>query len=522
MIATKPSGRRANHTRNQRRWPNAWVLGVLLGLIVGGGTAWLYPPPSVDMIKVQSAEWYDSMRQLVFSTDTDTGAGNHEPSVYAQAPIQFPPEPHNDAHTDDALAADDVAELVNVNAALPDDDKLATVLDDAMDETEYKNRMVVADVATGKTLYDNGGDDPIVPASTLKLFTAVSALDQLGADHRFTTSAGYDPALGVVLTGGGDGLLSTGAGTGETVGYAGLSDLAQKTWDEISNQLTADPQQTIDVWADVSRYDEPWVHPTWNDGLMTSGWVSPIYPLNTYGGFYSDPSNDNTAVEDGASYAGGAFAQRLTDLAAAEGFDIEFRYSGQLDQPSDVETAAEVRSAPLGQQLEFAMKQSNNMLLEMFGREAAIAADNTPNFEGSTNTTMDTLEGLGISTESLEFVDNSGLSPNNHATLNSIMQLYEVILAQEHLRPILHSLTIAGYDGTMQQRMDQAPYSGIVRSKTGTLEVANSNVGLTVTDDGRTLWFGVNTTGAGQDYAGARDEQDGLIEALTDCNCSGK
>src|SRR5699024_5683988 len=145
-----------------------------------------------------------------------------------------PPEPHNDAHTDDALAADDVAELVNVNAALPDDDKLATVLDDAMDETEYKNRMVVADVATGKTLYDNGGDDPIVPASTLKLFTSVSALDQIDADQRFTTSAGYDSTLGVVLTGEGDGMLSTGAGTSETVGYAGLRDLAPNTWDEIS------------------------------------------------------------------------------------------------------------------------------------------------------------------------------------------------------------------------------------------------------------------------------------------------
>src|SRR5699024_6538979 len=159
----------------------------------------------------------------------------------------------------------------------------------------------------------------------------------------------------------------------------------------------------------------------------------------------SDPSNDNTAVEDGASYAGGAFAQRLTDLAAAEGFDIEFRYSGQLDQPSDVETAAEVRSAPLGQQLEFAMKQSNNMLLEMFGREAATPAYTTPNFQGSTNTAMYTLEGLGISTDSLDFVDNTWLSPNNHATLNSMMQLSEVILAQEHLRSILHSLTNAGY-----------------------------------------------------------------------------
>ena len=522
MIVTKLPGRRANHPRNQRRWPKVLVLGVLLGLIVGGGTAWLYPAPSVDMIKIQSAQWYDSMRELVPSTEVGTSAGGHEPSVYAQAPVQSPPEPHTDSHNDDALVTDDVAELVNVNAPLPDADKLATVLDDAIHDTEYKNRMVVADVATGETLYDNGGDDPIVPASTLKLFTAVSALDQLGADHRFTTSAGYDPAQGVVLTGGGDGLLSAGAGTGETVGYAGLTDLAQKTWDEISNQLTADPQQTIEVWADVSRYDQPWAHSTWNDGLMTAGWVSPIYPLNTYGGFYSDPSDDNTAVEDGADYAGGAFAQRLTDLAADDGLDIEFRYTGQLAQPNDVETAAEVRSAPLGQQLEFAMKQSNNMLLEMFGREAAIAADNPPNFAGSTETTMDTLDGLGVSTESLEFVDNSGLSPNNHATLNSMMQLYEVILAQEHLRPILHSLTTAGYDGTMRHRMDQAPYAGIIRSKTGTLEVANSNVGLTVTDNGRTLWFGVNTTGAGQDYAGAREEQDSLIEALTDCNCSGK
>lgn len=521
MITTKPSGRRADRTQNQRRWPKAWVLGILLGLIVGGGTAWLYPAPSVDIIKIQSAQWYDSMRELVLSTDNGIG-GEHEPNVYAQVPIQSPPEPHDNARNDDALVADDVAELVNVNAALPDSDKLATVLDDAMDDTKYDNRMVVADTATGETLYDNGGDDLIVPASTLKLFTAVSALDQLGADHRFTTSAGYDPALGVVLTGGGDGLLSTGAGTGETVGYAGLTDLAQKTWDEIANELTDDPQETIDVWADVSRYEQPWAHPTWNEGLMTAGWVSPIYPLNTYGGFYSDPSYDNTAVEDGADYAGGAFAQRLTDLAASDGFDIEFHYSGQLTQPSEVETAAKVRSAPLGQQLEFAMKQSNNMLLEMFGREAAITADNTPDFEGSTQTTMDTLDGLGVSTESLQFVDNSGLSPNNHATLNSMMQLYEVILAQEHLRPILHSLTIAGYDGTMRHRMDQAPYSGIVRSKTGTLEVANSNVGLTVTDEGRTLWFGINTTGSGQDYAGARGEQDRLIEALTDCNCTGK
>ena len=68
--------------------------------------------------------------------------------------------------------------------------------------------------------------------------------------------------------------------------------------------------------------------------------------------------------------------------------------------------------------------------------------------------------------------------------------------------------------------MTQAPYSGVVRSKTGTLEVASSNAGLTVTADGRTLWFAMNTSGADGDYAAARAEQDRLAEVLTDCGCS--
>ncbi|MGO1960077.1 MAG: D-alanyl-D-alanine carboxypeptidase, partial [Yaniella sp.] len=212
----------------------------------------------------------------------------------------------------------------------------------------------------------------------------------------------------------------------------------------------------------------------------------------------------------------------LTELAQADGLEIAFQYAGQRNQPTNVEPVAEVRSARLGQQLEYAMKQSNNMLFEIFGREAAIAAGNTPNFQGSTKTTIDTLHELGISTEHLEFIDNSGLSPNSRATLNSMIQLYDVVISEEHLRPIAHSLTIAGYDGTMRNRLNEAPYSGIVRSKTGTLEVASSNAGLTVTADGRALWFAVNTSGAGEDYAGARAEQDRLTQVLTDCGCSGE
>ena len=186
----------------------------------------------------------------------------------------------------------------------------------------------------------------------------------------------------------------------------------------------------------------------------------------------------------------------------------------------EAEQIAEVRSATLGRQLEYAMKESNNMLFEMFGREAALAAGTSPDFTGSTQATVATLAEQGIGTQQLTFVDNSGLSPRSRATLYTTVELFELMLTDDQYRPLLHTLTVAGYDGTMQNRMTEAPYSGTVRTKTGTLEVASSNAGLTVTTEGRTLWFAINTTGGEGDYEQTRAEQDHLTKVLTACECA--
>ncbi|MDN6427501.1 MAG: hypothetical protein L0K25_09970, partial [Acidipropionibacterium jensenii] len=82
--------------------------------------------------------------------------------------------------------------------------------------------------------------------------------------RRTYTRRRYDPATGAVLIGGGDGMLSTGESTGRTMGHAGLADLAQETWDAIADQIP-EGQTTVDVWADVSRYAQPRVHPWWNE-----------------------------------------------------------------------------------------------------------------------------------------------------------------------------------------------------------------------------------------------------------------
>ena len=271
-------------------------------------------------------------------------------------PDALPPE----NTTDRDQVADDVDKLINVNAPIPDTGQLTTARTEARANLALNHRMLVVDAATGATLYDVGGQDAIVPASTLKLFTAINTLHHLDTSHRFTTSATYDPAQGVTLIGGGDGLLSNGESTGETVGYAGLADLANKTWEAIQQDVAQ--SGVIDVRVDVSRYAQPFTHPTWTEGLMTGGWVSPVYPLNTWGGFVTDPQLASEAVEDGAAYATAAFAQRLTEAAAQAGYDVEFSNAGRTTQPTETAPVASVQSATLGEQLRFAMKHSNNML----------------------------------------------------------------------------------------------------------------------------------------------------------------
>lgn len=517
MMTTKQPGRRALGGRpGRRRWLPG-IVGIVVGLIGGAGLAGAYPPPSTDMIKVQAADWYHNMSQLVVannSTGTRTWTG--DPQIYAAPPVSLPPDPA----TNDDLLADDVAELIDVNAPALDAQQVTATLDETMSALGLGHRMVVVDAATGATLYDRGGNDSVVPASTLKLFTAINLLEHLDTDHRFVTAAQYAPDHGVTLVGGGDGLLALGESTGSTVGYAGLADLAQKTWDAIADEVTSAGQASVNVTVDVSRYAQPWLHPDWNEGLQAAGWVSPVYPINIYGGLTGHPAYADTPVEDGAALAAHTYISHLNELAGAAGAAVEFQYAGQTGQPIDADHVAEVRSAPLGRQLEYAMKQSNNMLFEMFGREAALAADASPDFTGSTQSTVATLDELGIATNQLGFVDNSGLSPRSRATLHTTVDLFELMLTNQQYRPLLHTLTVAGFDGTMQNRMTEAPYSGTVRTKTGTLEVASSNAGLTVTPQGRALWFAVNTTGGDGDYETARAEQDHLVQVLTDCECT--
>ncbi|MFV0437659.1 MAG: D-alanyl-D-alanine carboxypeptidase/D-alanyl-D-alanine-endopeptidase [Desulfopila sp.] len=68
----------------------------------------------------------------------------------------------------------------------------------------------------GYIIYQDGGiiesfhpHDPFIPASTIKLLTAYTAIKELGADYRFTTSFYLDAAGLLYIRGGGDPTLTT-------------------------------------------------------------------------------------------------------------------------------------------------------------------------------------------------------------------------------------------------------------------------------------------------------------------------
>jgi serine-type D-Ala-D-Ala carboxypeptidase/endopeptidase (penicillin-binding protein 4) len=95
----------------------------------------------------------------------------------------------------------------------------------------------------------------------------------------------------------------------------------------------------------------------------------------------------------------------------------------------------------------------------------------------------------GLPAELLAQADGSGLSRYNLAA----PELVTMLLEREHASPgsglFVHSLPVAGVDGTIAGRMQGTPLQGNVRAKTGTLTGVRALSGYLETAAGETLVF---------------------------------
>ena len=124
---------------------------------------------------------------------------------------------------------------------------------------------LVQDAFTGQVLFDRGGSENRIPASNMKLLTAVAALRVLGPDARFSTRVITGPTPDqVVLAAGGDVLLAAGeSAPDEVLGHAGLATLAAAT---VAALQDAGATGELKVLVDDSLFSGPALNPAGQAG----------------------------------------------------------------------------------------------------------------------------------------------------------------------------------------------------------------------------------------------------------------
>lgn len=385
---------------------------------------------------------------------------------------------------------------------------------------------LVQDALTGQVLFDRGGSESRIPASNMKLLTAVAALRAIGPDHRFSTRvlAGSD-ANNVVLTGGGDVLLGAGeSAPNQVMSHAGLATLATATVNALQATGTAGE---LKVRVDDSLFSGPALNPAWAEGDVAAGEVAPLYPLALNSARFDPAVTTGPRPQDSAITAAEAFAAQLKAAGAAAGLTVAAgveRYTGADNAAGEPAVLAEVRSATVGQQVDLMLQTSDNYLAEVLGRMAAAAAGEPASNDGATVAVGEQLADMGIPTDTMRLADVSGLALANQVSARQFAEVVRAITTgtDTRLRAALDGFPVAGLTGTLDARYGDDATSrgaGLVRAKTGTLNSVIALSGYVVDAEGRLLVFSFIGNGLTPGAAGNREALDRAATALAACGC---
>ncbi|ADX71502.1 D-alanyl-D-alanine carboxypeptidase, serine-type, PBP4 family [Pseudarthrobacter phenanthrenivorans Sphe3] len=404
---------------------------------------------------------------------------------------------------------------------------------------------LVQDALTGQVLFDRGGSENRVPASNLKLLTAIAALRALGPDHRFTTKAVAGPNPGqVVLVGGGDVLLGPGESNPEqTLGRAGLATLAAQTVAALQAEGRAGE---IKVLVDDSLFTGPALNPAWESGDVAAGEVAPLYPLALNSARFDPAVTTGPRPQDAAITAAEEFAARLRTAGAAAGLTVAAaverspgpaqaaggdssgrdtsggdKSGGDTEEPA---VLAEVQSATVAEQVNLMLQDSDNYLAEALGRLAALAGGLPGSNDGATAAVRSQLGEAGLVTDGLKLVDVCGLAMGNQVPARQFSEAVRAITSGPdiRLRAALDGFPVAGLTGTLDTRYGggaTAGGAGLVRAKTGTLNTVIALSGYVVDADGRLLVFSFIGNGLTPGAAGNKEALDRAATALAGCGC---
>jgi D-alanyl-D-alanine carboxypeptidase/D-alanyl-D-alanine-endopeptidase (penicillin-binding protein 4) len=359
----------------------------------------------------------------------------------------------------------------------------------------YTNRVVGSTCAIvevdGRRIATRAPDTPLVPASTLKMATALAAMDVLGPDRTLTTRLVTDGRVqkGVLegdlwVVGGGDPILTT-------KGYISVFEDPEQVSSDFGVIAAAIADLGItritgSLIGDDSRYDDVrWV-PTWPSRYQTGGTVSPLSALvvnDGNSGYSTSPDEPTTTRRVGDAPL--LFVETLRTSLSQRGIEVGGGTSTG-PAPRDATELGSVESLPVIDLVGEMLLNSDNTTAELLTKEMGVVTTGRGTTRDGLAAIRQSLETQGVDVSALVMNDGSGLDTGNRATCSVILDLFERLSRTPEL---LANLPVGGRTGTLRRRMLSTPSMTKVRAKTGTLNGVNALAGIVTTNQGWTLDF---------------------------------
>lgn len=377
----------------------------------------------------------------------------------------------------------DTFQVDTIDVALPWPQNIQYRLDSLLRHPMFETSTVgleVYDLTADSILYKVNEHQMLRPASTMKLLTAITAIDKLGGSYQFRTQLYYT------------GKVEDHTLTGDLYCVGGFDP--RFNIDDMNAFVESIRRMGVDtirgsIVADRSMKDAD---------LLGEGWCwdddnPPLSPLTI---------GRNTQFVD-------RFIRQLVD----DGVVLDVRISDGTLPDSAFHLCSRFHS--IDQILLRMMKQSDNFYAEaMFYQLAAHQGHRPARAKDAAAIVKRLISKVGLGHRPYRIADGSGLSLYNYLSADLEVRLlryaYRNSTVYLHLLP---SLPVAGSDGTLRNRMRGSFAADNVKAKTGTLEGVSALAGYCTAANGHRLCFSIINQGI-MHASNARRFQDRVCNAL--------
>lgn len=339
---------------------------------------------------------------------------------------------------------------------------LDKLLKSKMFETSHVGLMVW-DLEADSCIYKYNERKLMRPASTMKLLTAITALDKLGGSYQFKTQLKYT------------GTIENGVLTGDVYCVGGMDPRFNN--DDMAAFANSLKEMGIDtikggIYADRSMKDAD---------LLGEGWCW---------------DDDNPVLSPLVFSRKDIFMDRFLAKLKDIGIVYENMYATIKTCPSNAFSVC-TRFHTMDQILHKMMKDSDNLYAESMYYQIAASTGNRPaSAKSARNVERQLVHKIGLDPSRYKFADGSGLSLYNYLSAELETMLLRYAYRNENIKVhLMQSLPIGGVDGTLKKRMKNSFTHGNVKAKTGTLTGVISLAGYCKAANGHDLCFSIINNG---------------------------